>query len=165
MTKEDPNVKTKLRLNIIAILLLIIGATLTAIGAYHLGFSSMHFFSLSFDEHSYYTTVGMGCLAPGMFMVMPGLFLLCVANQRKIARYGYEEAGMALSEASGTAVDGYGRVISKGSEAMVKGMRDAGGLKIDVNTNKEQIIKIKCQACGTLNDENAKYCDQCGAAI
>lgn len=36
--------------------------------------------------------------------------------------------------------------------------------KIAVQNNKE-VIKIKCQYCGTLNDENAKFCKECGKSI
>ncbi len=41
----------------------------------------------------------------------------------------------------------------------------AGGIKFDTDSNKEQVIKIRCRACDTLNDENAKFCDQCGQPI
>jgi hypothetical protein len=26
-------------------------------------------------------------------------------------------------------------------------------------------VKVRCQKCETLNDERAKYCNQCGSAI
>jgi hypothetical protein len=31
--------------------------------------------------------------------------------------------------------------------------------------HKDEVIKIRCQKCGALNDEDAKYCDECGAKI
>ena len=35
-----------------------------------------------------------------------------------------------------------------------------------INANKEDIqIKVKCQSCGTLNDEDATYCKSCGVKI
>lgn len=101
----------------------------------------------------------------GAVCIMIALILLTRAYQREIVRYGYEETGMALGTASEQAVDGYGRIIGKGSEALARGIKSADGLKLDINTSKEQIIKIKCRACGTLNDEDAKYCDQCGQPI
>ena len=34
-----------------------------------------------------------------------------------------------------------------------------------ITHQKEEVIKIKCQKCGALNDEDAKYCDECGTKI
>lgn len=43
---------------------------------------------------------------------------------------------------------------------------------LDAVTNREatttppvEAIKIRCRACRALNDEQAKFCDQCGAAL
>ncbi|SKA87931.1 hypothetical protein SAMN05443428_10881 [Caloramator quimbayensis] len=36
--------------------------------------------------------------------------------------------------------------------------------KVAIKNNKE-VIKIKCKYCGTLNDENAKFCKECGKSI
>jgi hypothetical protein len=29
----------------------------------------------------------------------------------------------------------------------------------------KQVVKVRCRACQALNDEQAKFCDQCGAAL
>lgn len=29
----------------------------------------------------------------------------------------------------------------------------------------QEVIKVRCPSCRTLNDENAKFCDQCGQAL
>jgi len=163
--KMDAHIKKRRILSVIGILLIIIGIILASIRAYHLGYHSMNFFNLSFDEHSYYSTVGFAFLAPGMFMILPGLFLLSVANMGKMARFTYEEGGRAMSKVSNKAIDGYGRVIGKSTEAMAKWVRSAGGINLDIDTNKEQVIKVRCRACDTLNDENAKFCDECGQPI
>jgi ribosomal protein L40E len=34
-----------------------------------------------------------------------------------------------------------------------------------ITHQKEEVIKIRCQKCGALNDEDAKYCDECGTKI
>ncbi|HVF84844.1 MAG TPA: zinc ribbon domain-containing protein [Abditibacteriaceae bacterium] len=39
---------------------------------------------------------------------------------------------------------------------------------INANSNageEEQTVKVRCAACRTLNDEEARFCDQCGAAL
>ena len=28
-----------------------------------------------------------------------------------------------------------------------------------------EVVKVRCRACKALNDEQAKFCDQCGAAL
>jgi hypothetical protein len=32
-------------------------------------------------------------------------------------------------------------------------------------TPSEPVVKVRCPACKTLNDEHAKFCNQCGAAL
>ena len=163
--QDDPNVKTRSKLKIISILLFVVGIPLVIIGAIAIGNLSANFFSLSFDESAQLSTMAFGTLVPGAFLSMIGLFLTIVAHQRNITRYAIEETGMALGGASEKALDGYGRVISKGSEAMASGIRNAGGLKFDVSKSGEQKIMIKCTLCGTLNDEEAAFCDNCGEKI
>ena len=33
------------------------------------------------------------------------------------------------------------------------------------NEESEPIVKVRCRNCRTLNDEDAKFCDQCGQAM
>ena len=106
-----------------------------------------------------------GCFFVGFICIAATITSLRVAYHREILRYGYEETGMALGTASERAVDGFGRIIGKGSEAVASGIKNAGGIKLDVVSDKEQIIMVRCKACGTLNDEDAKYCDECGQRI
>ncbi|MBY9018153.1 MAG: zinc ribbon domain-containing protein [Candidatus Lokiarchaeota archaeon] len=163
--QDDPNVKTRSKLKIISILLFVVGIPLVIAGAIAFGYLSANFFSLSFEESAQLSTMAFGMLVPGAFLSIIGLFLTIVAHQRNITRYAFEETGMALGGASEKALDGYGRVISKGSEAMASGIRNAGGLKFDVSKSGEQKIMIKCTLCGTLNDEEAAFCDNCGEKI
>lgn len=37
--------------------------------------------------------------------------------------------------------------------------------KNETTSNSEPIIKIKCRSCGTLNDEDANFCDSCGTKL
>lgn len=163
--ENDVNVKPRKKLKIIGILLLVIGIPLVIFGAIILAYVSMNFFDLEMGEFSRLSTMGIVLLAPGMFMILPALFLLAVAHQREIFRYTVEETGMALGTADEQALDGYGRVISKSTEAAATGISKAGGIKLDVKTTSPQKIMIKCRACGTLNDEDAKFCDECGEPL
>ena len=52
---------------------------------------------------------------------------------------------------------------SRMAGGMVKDALDEAGL--DPSGKKEQLIKIKCQACGKLNAEDAKFCQECGRKL
>jgi len=162
--EKDPNIQKKRKMKIIGIITLLIGISLILAGIY---FSIQALNSMGYPGTNFmmYGGATAGCFFGGGVMIMITLVLFSMAFQREITKYVYEEAGMALGTASERAVDGYGRIIGKGSEALAKGIKSAGGIKLDVDTHKEQVIKIKCQACGTLNDEDAKFCDKCGQPI
>ena len=44
---------------------------------------------------------------------------------------------------------------------MVKDVLDEAQIK-NLGHESTKIIMIKCQACGKLNQENAKFCQECG---
>lgn len=162
---DDPNIKTRSKLKIIGIVFLVIGIPLVITGAILLGYQFMNFFSLSIEEASQLGFMSIAFLGGGLFLVFIGIFALIMAHRRQITRYMVEETGMALGGVSDQSLDGYGKVISKGTEAMASGIQQAGGLKINVETDEKTIIKIKCRECGTLNDEDAKFCDECGTSF
>ena len=159
---SDVNIRSKKKMKIIGIILLLIGISLIIAGIFF-GITSLN--SMGTKNFMLFGGATAGSIFGGCVCIMIALLLLIRAYQREIIRYGYEETGMALGTASKTAVDGYGRIIGQGSEALASGIKSVGGIKLNVDTNKEQIIKIKCRACGTLNDEDAKYCDECGQPI
>jgi hypothetical protein len=39
------------------------------------------------------------------------------------------------------------------------------GTNLGLRNPKEQQVVIRCRNCGTLNEENAKYCNQCGERL
>ena len=47
------------------------------------------------------------------------------------------------------------------------GLLDENGLKFDRNAtnSQEKIIMIRCQHCGKLNEEDSKFCQECGVKI
>ncbi|MFX0134583.1 MAG: zinc ribbon domain-containing protein [Candidatus Hodarchaeota archaeon] len=160
----DPNVQKRRKMKIIGIFSLIIGISLIITGIF---FSIASFNSMGDPDGNFMLFGGAsaGCFFGGGVGIIIALALFSMAYQRAITKYAYEETGMALGTASERAVEGYGRIIGKGSEAMTRGIRNAGGIKHDVDIKEREIIKIKCQACGALNDEDANFCDNCGQAI
>ncbi|MFX1487643.1 MAG: hypothetical protein ACFFBI_00725 [Promethearchaeota archaeon] len=150
-------------MKIIGIVMILIGISLIIAGIFFYIISLNSMGNPGSNNFMLFGGATAGSWFGGGVCIIIALILLIRAYQREIVRYGYEETGMALGTASEEAVNGYGRIIGKGSEALARGIKSAGGL--DINTSKEQIIKIKCRACGTLNDEDAKYCDQCGQPI
>lgn len=162
---QDINIQRKKKMKKIGFLTLIIGIALIIAGIFFFIASLNSMGEVGNNNFMLFGGATAGCWFVGSICIMATFMLLRVAYHREILRYGYEETGMALGTASERAVDGYGRIIGKGSEAVASGIKSAGGIKLDVVSNKEQIIKIRCKACGTLNDEDAKYCDECGQQI
>ena len=44
------------------------------------------------------------------------------------------------------------------------------GKKLDESSSPsaapmEPVVKVRCRACSTLNDEKAKFCNQCGGPL
>ncbi len=39
------------------------------------------------------------------------------------------------------------------------------GRRIDEGTGHPQVVKVRCPRCRELNDEKAKFCNQCGSAL
>ncbi|MDD2427320.1 MAG: zinc ribbon domain-containing protein [Eubacteriales bacterium] len=48
----------------------------------------------------------------------------------------------------------------------IGGMVNDGLEEVDIlKRDTDEVIKIRCRECQTLNDEQAKYCDNCGKAL
>lgn len=41
----------------------------------------------------------------------------------------------------------------------------APGLRNEPSVKSAEVIKVRCQQCGHLNDEDAKFCQGCGTAL
>lgn len=37
--------------------------------------------------------------------------------------------------------------------------------EVDIKPESKDVVKVRCQSCKTLNDEDAKYCKKCGAIL
>lgn len=49
--------------------------------------------------------------------------------------------------------------------SQVGGMINDALEEVDLINNEKEVIKIRCQSCKALNDEDAKYCKKCGAEL
>jgi hypothetical protein len=131
---SDVNVRSKKKMKIIGIILMLIGISLVITGIFFF-IASLN--SMGTKNFMLFGGATTGCWFVGAVCILSALMILIRAYQREIIRYGYEETGMALGTTSETAVDGYGRIIGKGSEALTNGIKHAGGIKLEFDTNKE----------------------------
>jgi hypothetical protein len=70
---------------------------------------------------------------------------------------------------------GSGTVLNpeKAREDLGPNSRMAGGTvkealdeaQIDLGAKKEKVVTIKCQSCGKLNEEDSKFCQECGKKL
>jgi hypothetical protein len=140
--------KGRALLIIIGFILLIIGIPLVIVGFSSFLQLQSDFFSLSFEENSALSTQAFGSLVPGMFLVIIGAGVLRFGFIGRVSKYIADETGPAISSVS---------------ESITRGVKEGGG--IDITVHSESNIRIKCRNCGTLNDENATYCDNCGSQL
>ena len=135
-------------LKIIGSILIIIGIPLAIIGFSSIIILQANFFSLSLEESSALSAQAFGCLVPGMFLTVIGLGVLRVGYVGKMSKYIADETGPAISSVT---------------KSITSGIKEGGG--IDITGHSDTVIRIKCRNCGTLNDEEATYCDNCGSQL
>ncbi|MGL6194222.1 MAG: zinc ribbon domain-containing protein [Thermoguttaceae bacterium] len=141
--------------------------------AYYLGMGlvgvGLFLFSLPF------LTIPFGC-SPGMIrsafsLAFIGFALVAGGNVlMAIGRSGLAGAGIILDpKQARDDVEPFSRM--KGGvikDALDEaGLLDKDGLKFSKHTDtaQEKIIMIRCQSCGKLNEENSKFCNECGGKL
>ncbi|MBI2478123.1 MAG: zinc ribbon domain-containing protein [Planctomycetia bacterium] len=96
-----------------------------------------------------------------MFRAFGGMALLIVGGIiRGIGARGLAGSGVVLDpEKARQELEPYSRMAG----GMVKDALD----EADVNLGgpPEKVVMIKCPSCGRLNEENSKFCQECGKAI
>ena len=90
-------------------------------------------------------------------------FVLMVAGTllRRVGSQGLAGSGLVLDpEQARQDLEPFSRQTG----GMVKDALDEADIHLGGQTVRE-VIKVKCRACGHLNDEHAKFCQECGARM
>lgn len=132
------------------------GAALMVIGGL-LFFSVFISGIMSFGDFTNFT----GRARSGGLRAFTGMALLIVGQSiRVMGARGLAGSGVVLNpEQAREELEPYSRMAG----GMVKDALDQAN--INLGAKREQVIKVKCQSCGKLNDEDAKFCQACGKQI
>ena len=94
-----------------------------------------------------------------MFRAIVGMALLVVGGMvRTVGAAGLAGSGVILDP-------------NKAREDLEPYSRMAGGMvkdaldEAEINLKGKEKIMIKCRACGKLNEEDSKFCQECGKAL
>ena len=95
------------------------------------------------------------------FRAISGMGLLMIgAIVRNIGARGLSGSGVMLDpEKAREDLEPYSRMTG----GMVKDALDEAD--IDLGARQQKVIMIKCQSCGKLNDEDSKFCRECGKKL
>lgn len=94
----------------------------------------------------------------GMARAFGGMILLVIGGVvRGIGARGLAGSGVVLNPSQARDdLEPYSRMTG----GMFKDALDEAD--IDLGNSPEKIIMVKCQSCGELNNEKAKFCQECG---
>jgi hypothetical protein len=87
------------------------------------------------------------------------VMVLLVVGQlvRRVGARGLAGSGVLLDpQKARDDLEPYSRMAG----GMVKDALDEAD--IDLGAKKEKVIMIRCQSCGKLNEEDSKFCQECG---
>jgi len=136
-----------------------IGAGLIVVGA--LSFCSVFVtFAINFGDFSNFDAEARS----SMYRAFGGLFLIVVGSiVRSIGARGLAGSGVVLDpEQARDELEPYSRMVG----GMAKDALDEAG--VDLGGGSEppaQVVMIKCRACHKLNEEDSKFCQECGKPI
>ncbi len=97
---------------------------------------------------------------PGSMMTRPFIGILMIAGGQFLRHLG----------ARGSAGSGLVLDPEKARDDLAPWSKMAGGMVNDALDETElkkdkEVIRVRCRSCGTLNDEEARFCDQCGEPL
>lgn len=94
---------------------------------------------------------------------------------RAILGMGLMVAGRIVRSIGAGGLAGSGVVLNpeKAREELEPFSRMAGGMvkdaldeaQINLGGSREKVVMVKCQACGKLNEEDSKFCQECGKKL
>lgn len=96
-----------------------------------------------------------------MFRALGGMALLFIGGIiRGIGARGLAGSGVVLDpEKARRELEPYSRMVG----GMVKDVLDEAN--VNLGGKPERVVMIKCHSCGKLNEENSKFCQECGKQI
>jgi len=117
-----------------------------------------------FDAPMFETFVkGGGLLAGGFFMVIPAIFILFVSHGTSMLGRTLKYAGTTLDKDDD--YERYEKIIEESAKRRATGVNRKETVTQNIEMNSDQIVKIRCQLCGALNDDDAEFCDQCSESL
>jgi hypothetical protein len=165
MTNEVKNGSSNTRkriIRIIGFLLLTIGIILAIMGGITFSMSFSMGPSMDLDQamaNARTSMTAMGLLGGGIFMIIASLtiigFTYVFSSFGKMA----ESTSKALNSSFESDYDRYEKIIEESSK------KRATGVNRSESMTQDTIVKIKCQLCGALNEDDANFCVQCSEPL
>ena len=160
--KEEPTSKKQLLVRIIGFGLLIGGIILIINGAIMINKGNSMFGD--FDAPWFETVSrGGGLLAGGFFMVFPAIFILFVSHATSLMSRPLKHAGTPLGHDND--YERYEKMIEESAKRRATGVNRTEVRASIGGADSVQTVKIRCQLCGALNDDDAEFCDQCSESL
>ena len=97
----------------------------------------------------------------GMFRAFAGMALLILGmSVRIIGARGLAGSGVVLDpEKARQELEPYSRMAG----GMVKDVLDEAD--VNLGGRAEKVVMVKCRSCGKINEEDSKFCQECGKEI
>lgn len=128
---------------------------------------------------AYYT--GYLIAAIGVLLFLSNFFTFGVSMPRAIGGMALIVIGQAIAKVGAQGLAGSGMILDpeQARKDLKPYSHQTGGMigdvleKADLKTHlgglgsaaPQQIVKIKCRDCGFLNEEDSKFCQECGSKI
>lgn len=110
-------------------------------------------------------SMGSGLIAGGMFMIIPSIFILAVTYMGRIAGYMLDEVSKTYDSQHESDFERYEKIIEESSKRRATKENRAEEITSSEDMNSDQVVKVRCVLCGALNDDDAKFCDECGEPL
>lgn len=119
--------------------------------------STFLIFALNFGNFSNFNAVARSTV----FLAFGGMALLVVGGIiRGIGARGLAGSGAVLDPGRARQeLEPYSRMVG----GMVHDALDEA--KVDLSGQPERVVMVKCPSCGRLNEEDSKFCQECGKAL
>ncbi len=109
--------------------------------------------------------IGILFLILGGPFVVFGVAITFFGYMGKIVRYQAQEIAPVGKDTFNYMVDGTKDSLKQASRSIGEGLGAGIGAGINSFSPTGNQTKIRCHKCNELLDENAKFCDNCGAAL